>query len=176
MTSLHCNMWKFLLSLCILWSPYNFMQDSMWYSSHLTPTFTLNSYPLILCLLLTLLQPRHLLGTYSINQAHTHLKTFALAALVLICSSLRCMLEYFSSNPPGACSLVTPSLRSPGLPYYLHSWDSHSTTILSPFRFDVFPCRLPHFFILYNLLIYYVYCLSPPVEWKLNEGSDISSF
>ena len=176
MTSFHCNMWKFLLSLLIVWSLYNFMQDSMWYSSYLTPTFTLNSYPLILWLLFTLLQPCHLLGTCSINQAHTHLRAFALAALVLTCSSLRCMLECFSSSPPGACSHVTPSLRSPGLPYHLHSWDSHSTTTPPPFRFDVFPCHLPQFLILYNLFIYDVYCLSPPLEWKITEGSDISSF
>lgn len=54
---------------------------------------------------------------------------------------------------------------------YLHSWDSPST--IPPIRFDFFPYHLPHFIILYNLIIYYVYCLFPPLERKLLGGSDV---
>lgn len=43
----------------------------------------------------TLPQPCHLFSPPWINQAHTHLRAFALTTLPLICSSFRCVLAYF---------------------------------------------------------------------------------
>lgn len=133
----------------------------LWHSSHLTSTFTLTLIPSssVSCSLCF----SHVISLVlnSINLAHTHLKAFALAALVLICSSLRCMLEH--SFPPillVPAHMLLPLTEVTRLTPTISTPDSHLPLSSPLFRFDVFPCHLPHFFILYNyLFIMFIACL-----------------
>lgn len=93
---------KTLSWLLFVWSPDNFRQYLAWHGPHYLPA--LNSSSSSSCSLY-LTQSHHLLATAWIIQVHIHLRAFSWAIFSLLHA------WHTSSNPPGICLYVTPSLR-----------------------------------------------------------------